>query len=124
MTSVGSPPDRYREVYESFRWDVPARFNLAHACCGRWAGERHRLALYWEDESGERRALSYWDLEQAANATAKSALNRWLVKWTFKHMLVKRAYTPAAFRQMAAQSRFGTCNIETDAIGMTVRLSK
>jgi acetyl-CoA synthetase len=67
MTSVGRPPDRYREVYESFRWDVPARFNLAQACCGRWAGERHRLALYWEDESGDRRALAYWDLEQAAN---------------------------------------------------------
>ena len=59
--------DRWREVYEAFRWEVPERFNIAQACCHRWSAERHRLALYWEDESGERRACSYWDLHQAAN---------------------------------------------------------
>ena len=59
--------DRYREVYEGFRWAVPPDFNIAHWACRRWAGERHRLALYWEDESGETRALSYWDLMQASN---------------------------------------------------------
>jgi len=57
----------YREAYEGFRWNVPADFNIAHWACRRWAAERHRLALYWEDESGERRALSYWDLAQEAN---------------------------------------------------------
>ncbi|HSJ97553.1 MAG TPA: AMP-binding protein, partial [Myxococcota bacterium] len=29
--------------------------------------ERHRLALYWEDEDGAARVLGYWDLQQAAN---------------------------------------------------------
>ena len=57
----------YREAYEGFRWNVPADFNIAHWACRRWAAERHRLALYWEDESGETRALSYWDLMQEAN---------------------------------------------------------
>jgi acetyl-CoA synthetase len=65
-------PDRYREVYEGFRWNVPAQFNLAEACCRRWAAERHRLALYWEDEGGETRALAYWDLLQAANRLANA----------------------------------------------------
>jgi acetyl-CoA synthetase len=59
--------DRYRELYEGFRWNVPAKFNITAAACTRWAAERHRLALYWEDESGETRALSFWDLQQAAN---------------------------------------------------------
>ena len=59
--------DRWREVYEAFRWQVPPQFNIAHAACRRWAGERERLALYWEDESGEARAMAYWDLRQAAN---------------------------------------------------------
>jgi acetyl-CoA synthetase len=59
--------ERYREAYESFRWQVPADFNIAHWACTRWTGERHRLALYWEDEGGERQAWSYWDLQQAAN---------------------------------------------------------
>ena len=59
--------DRYREAYESFRWNVPADFNIAWWACRRWAAERERLALYWEDESGETRMASYWDLAQAAN---------------------------------------------------------
>ena len=60
-------PDRYEELYESFRWDVPERYNMARACCGQWAEDRARFALYWEDESGATAAYSFWDLQRAAN---------------------------------------------------------
>jgi acetyl-CoA synthetase len=60
-------PDRYDELYRSFRWDVPQRYNMARACCGNWAQDRGRFALYWEDESGAMAAYTYWDLQQAAN---------------------------------------------------------
>ncbi len=60
-------PDRYEELYRSFRWDLPERYNMAHACCGKWAGDRARFALYWEDESGATAAYSFWDVQQAAN---------------------------------------------------------
>ncbi len=60
-------PDRYDELYRSFRWDVPARYNIASACCGRWAGDRARLALYWEDESGATAAYAFHDIQVAAN---------------------------------------------------------
>jgi len=59
--------DRYAELYRAHRWQVPARFNIAHACCGQWAADRSRFALYWEDASGERAAYSFWDIQQAAN---------------------------------------------------------
>ena len=59
--------NRYEELYRSFRWDVPARYNIAHACCGQWAGDRTRFALYWEDESGATAAYSFWDIQVAAN---------------------------------------------------------
>ncbi|HXZ93511.1 MAG TPA: AMP-binding protein [Burkholderiales bacterium] len=59
--------NRYDELYRSFRWDVPARFNIAQACCGRWAADRSRFALYWEDESGATAAYSFWDIQQQAN---------------------------------------------------------
>jgi acetyl-CoA synthetase len=59
--------DRYREVYDSFRWEVPARFNIGTACCGRHAHDRSRLALYWEDEDGATAAYTFWDLQQQAN---------------------------------------------------------
>jgi len=59
--------DRYAELYRDFRWSVPARYNIAQACCGQWAGERSRFALYWEDESGASAAYSFWDIQVAAN---------------------------------------------------------
>jgi acetyl-CoA synthetase len=59
--------DRYDELYRAFRWQVPARYNIARACCGDWAGDRSRFALYWEDESGAQAAYSFWDIQVAAN---------------------------------------------------------
>src|SRR3989440_2279404 len=59
--------DRYAELYRSYRWSVPERYNIAQACCGQWAADRSRFALYWEDESGATAAYSFWDIQIAAN---------------------------------------------------------
>ncbi len=60
-------PDRYDELYRAFRWDVPARFNIAESICGRWAGDPARMALLWEDESGATSRHTYRELDLAAN---------------------------------------------------------
>jgi acetyl-CoA synthetase len=60
-------PDRYDELYRGFRWNVPLRYNIAQACCGQWAQDRSRFALYWEDESGATAAYSFWDIQREAN---------------------------------------------------------
>jgi len=60
-------PDRYDELYGKFRWNVPQRYNIAQACCGQWAQDRSRFALYWEDESGASAAYSFWDIQREAN---------------------------------------------------------
>jgi acetyl-CoA synthetase len=59
--------DRYREICDAFHWQVPARFNIAWECCGRWARERHRVALCCEDDAGRTATCTYWDLQQQAN---------------------------------------------------------
>jgi len=59
--------DRYDELYRSFRWDVPERYNIARACCGQWAADASRVALYWEDESGAAATHSFRDIQLAAN---------------------------------------------------------
>jgi acetyl-CoA synthetase len=59
--------DRYREACESFKWEVPPRFNMGTACCGRHAHDRDRVALYWEDESGASASYSFLTLQQQAN---------------------------------------------------------
>src|SRR5437867_10093901 len=59
--------DRYDEIYRAFRWDVPREFNIADACCRRWSVDRHRFALYYEDDAGNTSKHTYWDLQQDAN---------------------------------------------------------
>jgi acetyl-CoA synthetase len=60
-------PDRYEELYAKFRWNVPLRYNIAQACCGQWATDRSRFALYWEDESGATAAHTFWDIQRESN---------------------------------------------------------
>ncbi|CAG1001283.1 acetyl-CoA synthetase [Rhodocyclaceae bacterium] len=57
----------WQQLREGFRWQVPARYNIAQECCGRWAGERSRFALYYEDEAGREEAWTFWDIQRAAN---------------------------------------------------------
>jgi acetyl-CoA synthetase len=64
--------DRYAEICGAFRWNVPASFNIAQACSTRWAGDRARFAMYWEDESGATAAYTFWDLEQRASRLANA----------------------------------------------------
>ena len=59
--------NRYDELYRNWRWDVPERLNIADVCCGRWARDRSRFALYWEDESGATAKYSFWDIQREAN---------------------------------------------------------
>jgi acetyl-CoA synthetase len=61
------PRDRYRELYASFRWHVPAEFNIAEVCGRRWAAESSRIALFTEDEAGKRSSFTYAALMRDAN---------------------------------------------------------
>ena len=68
--------DHYAELHAGFRWHVPARFNLAEVCCGRWARRRpEAIAIHWEHEGGELADFSYADLQANANRLS-NALKR------------------------------------------------
>lgn len=60
----------YTELCENFRWQIPERFNLAVDVCGRWADERSRFALYYEDAAGFVSAHTFWDIQREANRLA------------------------------------------------------
>lgn len=70
-TPPGSEPiDRYAQLHEDFRWHVPAIFNIAEACCGRWARDdatAARVAIHYEHEDGHRARITYSGLQEAAN---------------------------------------------------------
>jgi len=49
----------YETLYRDFRWDIPARFNIATACCDRHADGSGRLALIYVDEDGAATRTSF-----------------------------------------------------------------
>src|ERR1700744_6255266 len=51
--------DSYDQLYRDFRWDIPARCNIAQACCDRHADGSARLALIYVDEDGSARRTSF-----------------------------------------------------------------
>ena len=67
--------DNYQTHYQQWRWQVPRHFNIAEACVLRWAREAaaaEKIAIIWEDESGETASITYAQLAcksmQFANA--------------------------------------------------------
>lgn len=67
-----SVPDRYRELHRQFRWQVPARFNIAEACCARWARQTpDATAIHAEHESGATASMSYAELQVQAERLAQ-----------------------------------------------------
>jgi len=56
----------YDTLYRDFRWDIPAQFNMATACCDRHADGSHRLALIYVHEDGSARRTSFDELRGAS----------------------------------------------------------
>ena len=74
--------DQYASLYKSFEWLVPTHFNIGHACCHRWANnpaDARRIALFYEDEHGQREIWTYERLAATANQLA-NGLTRMGVK--------------------------------------------
>jgi ubiquinone/menaquinone biosynthesis C-methylase UbiE len=53
-----------------------------------------------------------------------SPIDALVTAWTFRFMLLNRAYTRAALEKMVAESHFGTGEIVRDGIGFELRLTR
>src|SRR5258706_2307430 len=60
----------YAKLYRDFRWNVPARFNIATACCDRHADGTGRLALICVDEQGGALRTSFDEVRALSSAFA------------------------------------------------------
>lgn len=70
-----------------------------------------------------RKDVSMAEIAEYVNASGRGAFDAWLTRRSFP-MLINRAYTKADLAAMAEQSRFGGCAIDTNGIGLEVRLTK
>jgi ubiquinone/menaquinone biosynthesis C-methylase UbiE len=71
-----------------------------------------------------RKDASREDIAAEVRSMHLSAVNAWLTIWTFRTVLLKRAYTREALERMAATSRFGAIRIDAQGIGFELRLTK
>ena len=63
----------YDEVYGSFRWEMPARFNIAHLICDRHAAATPDApALLYETSDGKVRPWNFGELQTCANRIANA----------------------------------------------------
>src|ERR1700716_3637696 len=60
----------YAKLCRDFRWDIPARFNIATACCDRHADGTNRLALIYVDEDGAATRTSFDEMRALSCAFA------------------------------------------------------
>lgn len=60
---VLSGPASYEDLYSTFRWRVPERFNIGYAICGYWAErEPERLAIIHKRRDGSVERISFGEL--------------------------------------------------------------
>lgn len=70
----------YEELYSSFHWNIPARYNIAEEVCDRHAGDPTKIALIVEDGEGEVRRISFREIQRRANQFANLLVGLGLVK--------------------------------------------
>ena len=71
-----------------------------------------------------RKDASLDDVRAYVKESGRSGFDAWVTRVTFKHLLIKRAYSRADFNAMAGASRFGHCRLSEGPIGFDVRLTK
>ena len=64
------------------------------------------------------------DVDADVRGMHLSAWNAFVTRWTFDHVLLKRAYSRVELERLAARSRFGGAVIGEDGIGVELRLTK
>jgi acetyl-CoA synthetase len=65
-----TPCKTYDEVCASFRWEIPEFYNIGVDICDKWAHQRYRLALIYENEKGQVEQYTFWDLKRLSNRLA------------------------------------------------------
>ena len=65
-----TPAKTYEDVYNIFMWQIPEFYNIGIDICDKWAQQRYRLALIYEDEKGRVEKYTFWDLKNLSNKLA------------------------------------------------------
>ena len=71
----------YEELNKNFSWEVAERYfdwspgenvNMAHSICDRWAADPEKVAIYWEDELGNKETWTFSRLKEKSDRMANA----------------------------------------------------
>jgi acetyl-CoA synthetase len=65
-----TPAKTYEDAYNTFKWQIPEFYNIGIDICDKWARQRRRLALIYENEKGHLEKYTFWDLKNLSNKLA------------------------------------------------------
>jgi acetyl-CoA synthetase len=71
---VSQGRDNWAAMHRGFGWRVPARFNIAQACCARWAAQpdaETRVAIRAHGAAGDAATLTFAQLQREADAMSR-----------------------------------------------------
>ena len=71
-----------------------------------------------------RRDASMAEVKHYVDGLSVSRLNRWFMLFTFRHMLIKRAYPLEQFRRMAIEAGWDQLQIDTSRMGFEAWMTK
>jgi ubiquinone/menaquinone biosynthesis C-methylase UbiE len=71
-----------------------------------------------------RKDASLQDIDQEVQDMGLSPLNAAFTRWVFRALLLRTAYREEALREIAAQSRFGSCEILRQGISFEMKLHR
>jgi len=70
----------YEQLYASFRWEIPARYNIASDVCDRHTADPDKIALVGEGLDGKVWHMTFRDVQRKANRLANFLLSIGLTK--------------------------------------------
>jgi acetyl-CoA synthetase len=70
----------YEQLYASFRWNIPARYNIAADVCDRHAADPSKVALIGEEPDGKTWQMTFRDIQRRANRLANFFVATGLVR--------------------------------------------
>jgi ubiquinone/menaquinone biosynthesis C-methylase UbiE len=71
-----------------------------------------------------RKDVTKAEINEAVDEMGLSRINSFVTKFTFKHGLVRSAYTKDQLRDLVSKTRFRTCDIVDDGIGLRLWLRR
>ena len=64
--------DSYQQVYDSFTWHIPPKYNIGVDVCDKWADQTGRVALIYRQENGKEDKYTFDDLRRLSNRLANA----------------------------------------------------